>query len=113
MQELLLASLIIIVLDDVDHTVPNDIGDIHTNTLSHQGMTALLIDNSTLLVHHIIILNQALTDSKVVFLNLLLGTLNTLGDHRTLNHLAILETKLVHHIGNTLRGKQTHQLILE
>ena len=112
-QEFLFASLIIVVLDDVDHAVPDDVGNIHTDTLSHQGMTTLLVDNSTLLVHHIVIFNQSLTDTEVVLLNLLLGTLNTLGNHRTLNHLTILETKLVHHIGNTLRGKQTHQLILE
>ena len=105
--------MIVVVVDDVDGAVPDDVGDIHTDTLTHQGVATLLVDHGTLLVHHIIVLDQTLTDTEVVLLNLLLGTLNTLGNHRTLNHLTILETKLVHHIGNTLRGKQTHQLILE
>ena len=76
-------------------------------------MTTLLIDHSTLFVHHIIVLNQALTDTEVVLLNLLLGALDALRDHRTLDHLAILESQTVHDRCDTLRGEQSHQLILE
>ena len=44
-------------------------------------MTTLLIDYGTLFVHHIIIFDKTLTDTEVVLLNLLLCSLDTLGDH--------------------------------
>ena len=113
MQEFLLASLVVVVLDDVDHTVPHDIGNIHADALTHQGVAALLVDDGTLLVHHVVVLQQALTDAEVVFLDLLLGTLNLLGNHGALNHLALLEAQTVHDGGDTLGTEQTHQLVFE
>ena len=76
-------------------------------------MTALLIDDGTLLVHYVVVLEQALTHAEMVLLDLLLGALNALRDHRTLNHLAFLEAKTVHDAGNTLAGKQTHELVFK
>ena len=97
MQELFLATLIVArVLDDVNNAIPDDVGNIHADTLTHQGVAALLVDNGTLLVHHIIVLNQALTDTEVVLLNLLLGALDALRNHGALDHLAILESQTVH-----------------
>ena len=78
LDELLLAALVVVCLDNVDHTVPDGVRDIHTDTFTHQGVTTLRIDNGTLLVHHVIVLQQALTDTEVVLLNLLLSTLNLL-----------------------------------
>ena len=49
----------------------------------------------------------------MVLLNLLLGILNAAGNHAVLYHLTFLEAQTVHHTGNTLAGKQTHQLILD
>ena len=78
LQELFLAAFIVIVLNDIYTTVPNNVRDIHTDTLTHQSVTTLLIDNCTLLVHDIIIFQQTLTNTEVVFLNLLLCALNTI-----------------------------------
>ena len=70
-QELLLATLVVGgILDDIHDAVPDDVGDIHADTFSHQGVAALLVDHGTLLVHHVIVLNQALTDTEVVLLDL-------------------------------------------
>ena len=92
MQELFLTPLVVTgVLDDVYHTVPDDVGDIHADTFSHECVATLLVDDRTLLVHHIIVLNQTLSDTEVVLLHLLLGTLDTLRDHRTLNHFTLFE----------------------
>ena len=114
MQEILLASLIVgRVLDDVYYAVPDDICDIHSDTLTHKSVAALLVDYGTLLVHHVIVLNQALTNTEVVLLNLLLCALNALRNHWALNHLAILESQAVHYRCYTLRSEQTHQLIFE
>ena len=71
-------------------------------------MVALLVDDRTLLVHHIIILQQALTDTEVVLFFLLLGALDAVVYHLGLDHLAVLETKLVHDAGNAIVGEETH-----
>ena len=76
-------------------------------------MTALLVDDSALFVHHIVILEQALTYSEVVLLHLLLGILDAAGNHGMLDHLTFLKAQTVHHTGNTLAGKEAHQLILK
>ncbi len=89
------------------------IRDIHPNTLTHQGMATLRIDNVTLLVHYIVVLYQSLTDTEVILLHFLLRTLDRVGNHRMLNHLALFEAHLVHHGCNTLRAEHTHQVILK
>ena len=113
MQELLLATLVVVILDDIHHAVPHHIRDIHTDALTHEGVTAFLIDDGTLLVHHVIVLQQTLTDTEIILLDLLLGTLNLSADHRTLNHLAFLEAETVHDVSDTLGTEQTHQFIFQ
>jgi hypothetical protein len=39
-------------------------------------VATLLVDNGALLVHHIVVLQQTLTNTEVVLLDLLLGTLD-------------------------------------
>ena len=76
-------------------------------------MAALLVDHGTLLVHHVVVLQEVLTDTEVVLLHLALCTLDALADHWTLDTLAVLEAQAVHHLGNTLRGEETHQFVLQ
>ena len=76
-------------------------------------MATTLINHLTLLVHHIIVFQQALTNTEVVFLHLLLSTLNRLVNHWVLNHLAFLESEFVHNGRNAVRSKEAHQLILK
>ena len=45
-----------------------------------------MLDNGTLTVHHVIILQEVLTDTEVVFLNLALGTLDALAIIGTERH---------------------------
>ena len=65
-------------------------------------MATLLVDDGTLLVHHIVVFEQALTDAEVVLLDLLLCALDALRDHAALDTLAFLEAHTVHHAGDTL-----------
>ena len=76
-------------------------------------MTALGVDHVTLTVHHIVVLNQALTDTEVVLLHFLLRVLDRLADHRVLNHLTLLHAEAVHHGSYTLRTEHSHQVILK
>ena len=101
-QELFLGTEEVVVVNDVQYAVPDDIGNIHTDTLTHEGVATLLVDNGTLTIHHVIILQEVFTDTEVVFLNLALSTLDALADHWALDTLAILETETVHYLGDTL-----------
>ena len=92
----------------VDH-----IRDIDTYTLTHEGVATLRIDQVTLLVHDIIVLDQAFTDTEVILLDLLLRALNRVGDHVMLNHLALLEAHTIHDRRYTFRTEHTHQVIFE
>ena len=94
-------------------TVPDHVGYVHSYALTNQCVTAFLVYHGTLLVHHVIILQQALTDTEVVLLNLLLSLLYALGDEAVLNHLILLKTQFVHERSDTVRSEQTHQVILK
>ena len=93
-------------------SVINHIGDIHTDTLTHQRVVAFRVDDITLLVHHIIVLDEAFTNTKVILLHLLLCTFDGVGDHLMLNHLALLEAHAIHQSSQTIRTEHTHQVIL-
>jgi len=76
-------------------------------------MAAFRIDNRTLLVHHVVIFQQAFTDTEVVFFYLLLCTFDRVGNHLVLNHFTFLETEPVHYAGDTVGGEQTHQVVFQ
>ena len=93
--------------------VVNHVRYIHTDTLTVQRVTTFSVDDVTLLVHDIVVLNQTLTDTKVILLDFLLCALNRIGDHLVLNHLTFLEAHTVHDRRNTFRAEHTHQIILQ
>ena len=66
-----------------------------------------------LLVHHIIILQQAFADAEVVLFHAFLGVFNGFGHHLRLYHLALFQTEGVEHLHHTVAGEDTHQLILK
>ena len=76
-------------------------------------MATLLVDNSTLLVHHVVIFQQALTNTEVVLFYLALCTFDAIINHLGLNHLAVLEAQLIHYASNALRSEQTHQVVFQ
>ena len=112
-EEALTTTCKVIVFKDIANAVPYHIGNVHTDTLSHQGVTTLLVDDGTLFVHHIIVLQQTLTNAEMVLFNFLLCALDALRNHRMFYHLTILEAQAVHDLGNTLGCKQTHQLVFQ
>ena len=94
-------------------TVPNHVDNVHADAFAHQRVATLRVDHRTLLVHHIIVFQQPLTDTEVVLFHLLLCPFDRVGNHLVLNHLAFLEAKLVHHGSNAVGREQTHQVVFE
>ena len=107
------ATFIVVVLEYVADTVPNHVADVHAESLADEGVATLLVDDRTLLVHHVIVFQQVLTHAEVVLLHLLLRVLDAAGNHAVLDHLAVLEAKAVHHLGDTFAGEESHQLVLD
>ena len=97
----------------MDTTIPNHIGNVHAYTFTQQSMTALLVNHRALLVHHVIVFQQTFTDTEMVFFHFLLCPLDGVADHLVLNHLSILKSETIHHLGNAFAGKQAHQLVFE
>ena len=113
LQEFELAILVGGYLDSRCCAIPDHVDDIHTDTLTHQGVATLGVNHATLLVHHIIVLQQTLTDTKVVLFHLLLGALDGFGDHVVLNHLTLLEAELVHYRGDAVAGEEAHEVVFQ
>ncbi len=78
-----------------------------------QGVATALVDDLALGVHHVVVFQEALPDAEVVLLDLLLGTLDALGDHACLDDLPLFVAHAVHHLAHALRAKQTHQVVLQ
>ena len=53
------------------------------------------------------------TDTEVVFLYLLLGTLNAVADHGAFYALTFLEAQAIHNPGDALATEETHQLVFQ
>ena len=88
-------------------------GDVEFQTLPMEGVAAAAVDDLPLAVHHIVVLEQALSDSEVVFLHLPLGALDGFRDHGVLDDLALLVAEPVHHLGHPLALEEAHQVVLK
>ena len=117
LHDVVFESLVVIrctgVSEDILCRLVDHIGDIDAYTLTHQGMLTLRVDEVSLLVHHIVVLDKALTDTEVVLLDFLLRPLDRARYHAVLDHLTFLEAHAVHHACYTVATEHTHQVIFE
>ena len=67
----------------------------------------------TLLVHYVIVFEQMLTYTEVVFLDAFLGFFDAVIDHFVFEHLAFLESESVKEFHDSVVGIYTHQLVLK
>ena len=89
------------------------VGDVRPNAIAVQGVAAALVNDLALRVHDVVVFEEALADAEVVFLDLLLRALDRLGDHAVLDHIALDVAQSVHHLGNSVRREEAHQVVLE
>ena len=86
---------------------------VHLDALTHEGMATTLVDDFALRVHHIVILEETLTDTEVIFLYLLLCTFNGLVQHAVLKYFSFLKAHLVHHSREAIGGEEAHEVVLK
>ena len=81
--------------------------------LAVQNLTTLRVDHLTLLVVHLVIFQQVLTDRKVVGLDLLLSLFHELGNGLMLDFLPLRNAQCVIYTHDTLGTEETHQIVLQ
>ena len=59
------------------------------HVLALENVVAVLVDDLALLVHHVVVLEDALADEEVLLLDLLLGAFDLLGEHPGLDRLLV------------------------
>ena len=97
----------------MEDAVPDDVGDVHADALSHEGVAAAGVDDFALLVHDVIVFEEALADTEVVLFHFLLGALDGAVDHLVLNHFSFFESEAVHDFGYAVAGEETHEFVFE
>ena len=86
----------------------------HVAALEH--LVAVLVDDLALLVHHVVVLEDALADQVVLLLDLALGVLDLLREHLGLDRLllALLAggAEAVEDAVDAVAGEQAHEVVL-
>ena len=81
--------------------------------LSVQHLAALLVDDLTLGVHHVVVLEHVFPGLEVPGLHLLLGVLNGPGQHFCVDGGVLVHTQLLHQVIHPLRAEQAHNVVLQ
>src|SRR3954451_14987538 len=113
------------VLDEVagrvllDHA-GDDLGDLLAGRLAHvaphENLVAVLVDDLALLVHDVVVLEDALADEEVLLLDLLLGLLDLLRQHPGLDGLLVAllvgGAEAVEDLVDPVAGEEAHEVVL-
>lgn len=100
-------------VDEGLRVVHHDVVQVDLDPFSVERMAALGVDHLALCVHHVVVFEQAFTDTEVVLFDFALGPFDRPRHHTGLDHFSLFEAHTVHQLGDTLRAEQAHQVILE
>ena len=81
--------------------------------LALEDLAAQRVDALTLLVHHVVVLEQVLADGEVLRLDLLLRPLDRAGHHPVLDRDAFFHAEPLHQAGDAVRPEDAHQVVFE
>ncbi len=83
------------------------------NIKSVKHLLALTVDDLTLLVHHVVVLQRRLTGLEVAGFHARLRVFNGLREHLVLDGHILVDIKLFHEACNALTAEKAHQIIVE
>ena len=95
------------------HRVVHHVGDVKAEPVAVERVTAFLVDDLALGVHHVVVFQQALTHAEMVLFHLLLRPFYGTRNHGRLDDVAFLVAHTVHNGRNPLGGEQTHQVVFQ
>ena len=78
-----------------------------------ENLAAQRVDAFTLLVHHVVVLEEVLADGEVLRLDLLLGALDGARHHAVLDRNAFFHAQTLHQAGDPLGPEDAHQVVFE
>ena len=87
--------------------------DVLAGVLALEDHAAHVVDGAALLVHHVVVLEQVLSDREVLRLDLLLRALDRLRHHPVLDRDALLHSEPQHEAADPFRPEDAHQVVLE
>ncbi len=102
-----------VALDGVLHHGVEHVLDGALQVLPVQHLAALLVDDLTLGVHHVVILQHVFTGLEVAGLHLLLSVFNGAGEHLGVDGGVLVHAQLLHHVHDPLRAEQAHDVVLQ
>ena len=107
--EFLVRVLRHLVLDDVfDHRE-----DVVAQVLTEQDLLALAVDDLTLLIHDVVVLEDVFADVEIACLDLFLRVLHRARDDRVLDRLVLVHAEAIHDARDAVGGKETHEVVLQ
>ena len=98
-----------LVLDDVVEPVGNEL----LVVVADQHLITPLVNDLALGVHHLVVLQDVLTDLEVLRLDLVLGSLDGLGDHLVLDRHVLRDLQPPHDRGDPVVGETPHQVVFQ
>jgi len=96
-------------LDRLRHELEGLLGEVG----ALEELPALLVDDLTLLVHDLVVLEDVLAQLVVLALDLALGPLDGLRDHLRLDGHVLGQVEAVHHRGDHPGGEEAHEVVVE
>ena len=86
------------------------------HVLALEDLVAVLVDDPALLVHHVVVLEDALADEEVLLLDLPLGLLDLLGEHPGLDRLLVAlvvdRAEAVEDLVDPVAREEAHEVVL-
>jgi hypothetical protein len=84
-----------------------------TDLIIRQQFVSLTINNLSLVIGHVIVFEQLLTDVKVASFDFPLRFFDGIGHHAVLNGLTPFHTQGLHEALDPVGGENTHQVVFE
>ena len=94
------------------HIEPHHGLDVLLQILAVEHLTALLVDDLTLDVHHVVVFQHVLSGLEVAALNGLLRVLDRAGEDPGVDGRILVDAERLHHVHNALGAEQTHDIVL-
>ena len=81
--------------------------------LGFENLLTLAVHHAALVVGHVVVFQQVLTDVEVAGFHLALGVLDGARHPAVLDGFAVLETQGAHHVAHPVGGENTHQVVFK
>ena len=116
LEEMLLVGQLLLLTEGAGnvgiHIEPHHGLDVLLQILAVEHLAALLVNDLTLDIHHVVVFQHVLSGLEVAALNGLLRVLNRAGENFGVDRRILVDAERLHHVHNALGAEQTHDIVL-